>query len=119
MSTGEPSKHSSDYASLIKEPQQIVVDSKAKEENRDYVSQARRRRREQNTLHWAFLGIVWIAVLGVAFVLFAKLSHLVLPPRFSWLDDAHLKKLDEFLTTGAIGGTVVGFFKSKFSDKNG
>jgi len=118
MSTGEPSNHSSDLASLIKEPQQVVVDSKAKEENRDYVSQHRRIRREQNTLHWAFLGIVWIAVVGVAFVLFAKLSHLVLPPKFSWLDETQLKNLDEFLTTGAIGGTVVGFFKAKINEKN-
>jgi hypothetical protein len=101
----------------INEPLIPQVDSKAKEEVKNWTSESRRKRREENVVHWGFVILVWAVFIGVTFVVISKISHLVLPTKYHWLDEVHLKKIDDFLTTGTIGGIVVGFFKNKMQSK--
>ncbi|MGB8191040.1 MAG: hypothetical protein WCF67_03930 [Chitinophagaceae bacterium] len=96
----------------------ILVDERAREESKDYISKSRRKRREQNTMHWGFVVLLCIAVMGVAFVLIARISHLLLPAKYYWLTEEQITKLNEFLTTGIIGGTIVALFKSKVLKSN-
>jgi hypothetical protein len=102
----------------IKEVSVAGIDERAKQELQDFISENNRTNREKNTKHWAFVFLMWVGTVAVALVLFAKVYHLLCAHNYAWLDKDQLNKIDEFLTSGIIGGSVVGFFKSKISDPN-
>lgn len=102
----------------IQEVGVLIVDERAKQELRDLISENNRTNREKNAKHWAFVFLIWVGVIAVAFVLFAKVYHLLCAHNYAWLDKEQLDNIDEFLTSGVIGGSVVGFFKSKMGETN-
>ena len=92
---------------LIKERNlPTVIDEKANQESRDLVARSKRDRREQNAVHWSFIIILAVIVVGFGAAIMTRVLHLVLPERYCWLDDDHLKRINEFIMTGGIGGTV-------------
>lgn len=92
-------------------------DPRAKQELEDLLSKSKRDKREIDSQHWAFVILLWILVLGFASVVVIYILHIVLPVRYCWLDEAHLSKLTQFLTTGGIGGVGTALFKNKFEKK--
>ena len=85
-------------------------DSRAIRESTDLYS---RNRREQNALHWCFIVILWVIVIGFGVAILTKFLHMVLPDNWCWLNEDHIKKLNEFITTGGIGGIGTALFKNK------
>lgn len=64
----------------IKEPGgNLPVDALAKSQQKDFISSAKRKRREENAKHWGFITLIWIIVacVGVAFIF--KVWHLLAP----------------------------------------
>jgi len=102
----------------IQEASVVIIDERAKQELKAFVSENNRTNREKNVKHWAFISLMWVGTIAVAFVLFAKVYHLICAHDYAWLDKDQMNKIDEFLTSGIIGGSVVGFFKSRISDIN-
>lgn len=101
--------------SEIKENDFVPVDSRAKEEEKTFSAKAKITRQKERGLHIAFLVLVWTGVSLFVVVLVAKVCQMALPADYCWLDEAHTKKLDDFLTSGVIGGAITGFFKSKLN----
>lgn len=99
--------------SLINETNPPLSDTQAIEENKDLISRATRNRREQNAMHWAFIVILWIIVSGFGFAILVKLATILLPDRLCWLSPEHLKNLNDFITTGGIGGVGGALIKNK------
>ncbi len=99
---------------LIKEGSTPVSDTQALEESKDLASRYKRSRREQNAMHWAFIIILWIIVAGFGFAILTRISMMILPDRYCWLSDEHLKSLNDFITTGGIGGVGGALLKNKF-----
>lgn len=101
---------------LIAETQNLPhTDKTAFQESVDLYS---RNRREQNALHWCFIVILWIIVIGFGIAILTKFLHMVLPEKYCWLDEDHIKKLNEFITTGGIGGIGTALFKNKIGSTN-
>lgn len=93
-------------------------DKIAEQQTQDFIRQCTRENREKDTKHLAFVIIMWVGTFGVSFVLFAKIYHLVAGHAYAWLDKEQLNSLDSFLTSSVIGGSIVGFFKSKIINED-
>lgn len=99
--------------SQINEPSTPISDTQAIEESKDLISRAKRNRREQNALHWAFIILLWIIVSGFGLAILVRIGSILLPDQYCWLNEEHLKKLNDFITTGGIGGVGGALLKNK------
>ncbi|HKP32594.1 MAG TPA: hypothetical protein VJT83_07700 [Chitinophagaceae bacterium] len=111
----QSNQHDSDRT-LFKETNPPSVDVRAEEERKNIIARTRRNRREEGAKHWAFVSLIWLVVgcVGIAFLM--KVCHILLPEDYYWLDEVHLRKIDEFLTTGILSGSVGIFFKSRIGN---
>ena len=102
---------------LIREPKQdLSEDSQAREEQKNYVSSAQRTRREENSKHWAFVVLIWVVVLCVILAFLFKVWHILMPDSVCWLSEAQISKINDFLTTGVLSGSVGAMVKSKITN---
>lgn len=92
------------------------IDERARLEMENFISENKRTNLEKNTKHLAFVVLMWIGTIGVTFVIVTKIYHLICSHAYAWLDKDQLNNIDTFLTSGVIGGSIVGFFKSKITN---
>jgi hypothetical protein len=119
MPTEKPSVSKAKAPSLLSEQKALLpIDTKAREEEKNFVAKSRRERREEYHKHVAFVILLWLAVGLFGLGLVAKVSQFLLPEAWEWLSEKQRAQLNDFLTTGIISGGVVGILKNKLS-KNG
>jgi len=101
---------------VIKEiSKNLQIDAQAEQESKDLISGHKRNRREQNAMHWAFVLILWIIVFSFCAAVIIKILHMFLPDQYAWLNEIHLKKIDDYIFAGGVGGVGVGLLKSRFN----
>ncbi|MBC7652797.1 MAG: hypothetical protein H7101_13715 [Deinococcales bacterium] len=94
------------------------IDPKAQAELKAIIAETNRDIREKGLKHWCFLALLVLGALGVIIVTIVKILHLILPEQYKWLNQEQISKIEEFLTSGVIGGSIVGIYKSKAAGSN-
>jgi len=116
MLTDYPNNRDDRDIALLKEPvPPTEVDVRAREERLNLSARSKRLRREEGAKHWGLVFLIWLVFICVGLVFICKVCHLFLPVNYQWLDDIHLRKIDEFLATGVLSGGVTMFFKARFA----
>lgn len=107
-------QHPQEEFKEIKEPTaNLPVDSRARSQERDFVTSASRKRREEGAKHWGFVVLIWVIVGCVAIAFIFKVWHLLAPASLCWLSDKNMIDINSFLTTGVLSGGVGAFFTSR------
>jgi hypothetical protein len=92
------------------------LDTISQQEDQDRIGRHKRRRREENTMHWAFVLLVWAVSFSVLIAFLLNTWHVLAPGSLCWLGNLEIQKVQQFLTTGVLSGTAGAIFQTKFEN---
>ncbi|HWJ24957.1 MAG TPA: hypothetical protein VNS32_00345 [Flavisolibacter sp.] len=101
----------------IEEPVIPPIDKESKKEDGYNLNRSQRQEEMESTGHKISIILLKIAVVVLAAIGLVRISYLILPHQWQWLDAEQVFKIDEFFIHGTIGALLVEFLRGKISIK--